>query len=148
MRRTRKERGIKKLRRKAQKVKEKSSENLEMASVRAKMCFELYKKNAVTEYEGTIRDFTRRLECLKGDAKFLAKFKDEARRGVAEIVERGKREVGISLEQIQEYKIPFPREVIEEWSDMRCPIEEVRAVLAIGHEQGENLRVSRFDVPQ
>ena len=78
----------------------------------------------------------------------MANFKDEARREVAKIVEQGRREVGISLEQQQEHKIAFPREVVEEWSDMRCPIEEARAVLAICHEQDEKARVSRFEAPQ
>ena len=115
------------------------------------MCFEevdLFKEESIKEYVEVTQNFTRRLDSLKRDARFLAKFKDEARRGVAEIVERGKREVGISLEQEQEYKIPFPRENVEEWCDDRCPIEEVRAVLAIGHEHGEKASASRFDVPQ
>ena len=52
MKKTREEREMEKLRRKAQKIKEKSSENLKMSNIRSARCYEevdVYKKYATTK---------------------------------------------------------------------------------------------------
>ena len=126
------ERDLEKMRKKALKEKQKNKENTDIAHLRARICFEEveeFKKEACAEYEKAIVDFRVAYDSVVKNAKILVNFKTKAKRTVKNIVDRAKKEMNVSSQVPHEYKIPVPREDINEWSHTQCPVLEADEIL-------------------
>ena len=130
--RARQEKDLEKKRRKALKEKQKNNESIEIAHLRARICFEdveEFKKEACAEYEKAVADFRVAYDSVVKNAKFLEDFKMKTEQIVKNIVEQAKKEMSASSQALQECKIPVPQEDISEWMHSKYDDLEVGEIL-------------------